>query len=177
MSHRAFFEVWNLRISGTAQIFQKSRTHLKTLGARRVKWRQTPYWGATNINRHCNKSSQHGDQAPTTCAHLDVSRKEQFCSHLSANTEGVQYKQWLHNAVSRNNRFFLCETYEMHTFTVWQNAQILIFKYNKIPLIRLARDRTGAEQKKKKNAGLSHCTCTDLSSKRHFFCNDPTLEV
>ena len=131
-----------------------------------MKWRQTPYWGATNFSRHCNKTSQHGDQMPTICSPLDVNNKEKFCSHFTVNTAGVQYKQWLHNVVSRNNRCFLCEAYEMHTFTVWQNAEIVILKYSKIPLIRLARGRTGAEYK---NAGLSDCTCTNLSSKRHFF--------
>jgi hypothetical protein len=120
MSHCAFFEAWNLRISGTEKIFQKSRTHLQILGARRVTCRQTPYRGATNtcISRRCNKSSQHGDQVPTICSSLHVNNKEQFCSYLTVNTAGVQYKQWLHNVVSRNNRCFLHEACEMCTFTV-----------------------------------------------------------
>jgi len=100
---------------------------------------------SNKLSRHCNKTSQQGDQASTICAHLHVSNKEQFCAHLTVNTAGVQYKQWLHNVFSRNNRCFLCDAYEMHTFTMWQNAEILILKYSKIPLIQLARDRIGAE--------------------------------
>jgi hypothetical protein len=154
MSHCAFFEVWNLRISGTAQIFQKSRTHLQIPGARRVTWRQTPYWGPTNIGRHCNKTV--ATKRPRLLHTLMSIIKNNY----------VPTSQQTQRVSSTNNDCIMLFREIMAASCVKQNSR------------NPARNRQDRRRIKEKCRIIRLRPCNDVRSQRHFFfCIDPTLEM
>ena len=63
--------LWNINCLHVrrAQIFQKSRKHLKIPGTGRVT-KRIPYWGSPHTRCQRTKASHHGNLAPRICAHL-----------------------------------------------------------------------------------------------------------